>query len=109
VITVDNFVISPEPFIQKCRSLARARNLFLDVVDGRVRLAWTVSSDDGRVEFMERADAIGLGIGYDTLLDALSEAGGAIDENGCYPINDAIRQRLNRIFIVIGKMAGICI
>jgi len=94
---VDNFVISPEPFIQKCRSLARARNLFLDVVDGRVRLAWTGSSTDGRVEFMERADAIGLGIGYDTLLDALSEAGGAIDADGRYPINDAIRRRIRRM------------
>jgi hypothetical protein len=47
---------------------------------------------------MERADVIGLGISYDMLLEALSEAGGAIDANGRYPINDAIRQRLRRIF-----------
>jgi hypothetical protein len=43
------------------------------------------------------ADAIGLGISYDTLLDALSEAGGAIDADGRYPINDVIRRRLRRM------------
>jgi hypothetical protein len=90
-----DLVISPEPFIQKCRSLARARNLFLDVVDGRVRLAWV---NDGTTGFMERADLIGLGISYDMLLEALFEAGGAIDINGSYPIEDAIRQRLRRMF-----------
>jgi hypothetical protein len=47
---------------------------------------------------MERADVIGLGLSYDMLLDALSEAGGAIDVNGRYPIDDAIRRRLGRIF-----------
>jgi hypothetical protein len=43
---------------------------------------------------MERADAIGLGISYDTLLDALLEAGGSIDADGHYPINDEIRLNL---------------
>jgi hypothetical protein len=77
--------------------LAAAKNTYLDVVDGRVRLVWTGSSDDA-TDFMERADAIGLGISYDMLLEALFEAGGAIDINGSYPIDDAIRQRLRRIF-----------
>jgi hypothetical protein len=49
-----------EPFIQKCRSLAKAKKM--NVVDGSVRLAWAVSSDGDNIEFMERADAIGLGI-----------------------------------------------
>jgi hypothetical protein len=97
---VDRLVISPEPFIQKCKSLARAKNPFLDVVDGRVRLAWIVGSEDGSIDFMDRADAIGLGISYDMLLDALSEAGGEIDINGRYPINDAIRQRLRKLLNV---------
>lgn len=73
---MDCFLMSLEPFIQKCRSLAKARNLYLDVVAGRVRLAWTGSTDDDSIDFMERADAIGLGISYDTLLDALLDAGG---------------------------------
>ena len=90
-------MISPEPFIRKCKSLAAAKNTYLDVVDRRVRLVWAGSSDDA-AGFMERADVIGLGISYDMLLEALSEAGGAIDANGRYPINDAIRQRLRRIF-----------
>ena len=94
---MDKFEISPEPFIRKCKSLAAAKNTNLDVVDGRVRLVWTGSSDDA-TDFMERADAIGLGISYDMLLEALFEAGGAIDINGSYPIDDAIRQRLRRIF-----------
>jgi hypothetical protein len=78
--------------------LARAKNPFLDVVDGRVRLAWIVGSEEGSIDFMERADAIGLGISYDMLLDALSEVGGAIDVDGRYPINYAIRQRLKMLF-----------
>jgi hypothetical protein len=89
-----SYMMSPEPFIQKCKSLAAAKNTYLDVVDGRVRLAWM---NDGVIDFMERADAIGLGVSYDTLLDALSEAGGAIDSEGRYPINDVIRRRLMRV------------
>ena len=86
--------MSPEPFVQKCKNLAAAKNPYLDVVGGRVRLAWM---NDGVTGFMERADAIGLGISYDTLLDALSEAGGSIDADGRYPINDVIRRRLRRM------------
>jgi hypothetical protein len=100
-------VISPEPFIQKCRSLARANSLYLDVVDGRVRLAWI---NDDRADFMEWADSIGLGVSYDMLLEALSEAGGAISMSGHYPINDAIRQRLRKRlaikYVWIGSRAG---
>ncbi len=57
--TMYEFVISPEPFIEKCRSLARAKNPFLEVVVGRVRLAWIT---DDTIGFIDRADAIGLGI-----------------------------------------------
>jgi hypothetical protein len=46
---------------------------------------------------MERTDAIGLGISYDMLLDALAEAGGATSMSGRYPINDAIRLRLRKL------------
>jgi hypothetical protein len=91
---MNRVVISPEPFVQKCKSLAKAKNPFLDVVDGHVRLSW----NDGSSGFMERADVIGLGLSYDMLLDALYEAGGAIDVNGRYPIDDVIRRRLGRIF-----------
>lgn len=52
-------MISPEPFIQKCRSFARAMNPYLDVVDGHVRLAWT-TDDEGRLDLMERAARLGL-------------------------------------------------
>lgn len=94
-ITMDRLVISPEPFIQKCRSLPSAKSIYLDTIDGHVRLVWT---NDGVVEFMERADMIGLGISYDMLLDALSEAEGAIDTNGSYPVSEAIWHRLNKLF-----------
>jgi len=94
-ITMDRAVISPEPFVQKCKSLAKAKKTYLDVLDGRVVLAWM---DDGAANFMERADVIGLGLSYDMLLDALYEAGGTIDVNGRYPIDDVIRRRLGRIF-----------
>jgi hypothetical protein len=86
-------VISPEPFIQKCTSLAKAKNPYLEVLEGRVRLAWAVGSNDGHVEYMERIDLIGLGITYDMLIDALLEAGGT-----GYPINDDIRTALRRFW-----------
>ena len=90
-------MISPEPFIQKCRSLSKAKNSYLDVVEGRIRLAWAVGSNYGQVEYMERIDLIGLGITYDMLLDALFEAGGTLDADGGYPINDAVRTKLRRL------------
>ena len=40
------FVISLKPFIEKCRSLVRAKSLYVDVEDGQVRLAWTTYSED---------------------------------------------------------------
>jgi hypothetical protein len=90
-------LISPEPFIQKCRSLAKAKKIYLNVVDGRIRLAWNVSPDDGSIDYMERVDALGLDITYDMLLDALSEGGGTIDADGRYPINEALRQKLRKL------------
>ena len=93
---MDQFVISPEPFVQKCRSLARAKSIYLEVLEGHVRLAWKGSIDNDQ-GFMERVDAIGLGINYDMLLNALSKAGGAPSMSGRYPINDAIRRKLKRL------------
>jgi hypothetical protein len=90
-------MISPEPFILKCRSLARANNPYLDVHNGKVRLAWKTVSDD-RIECMERADVIGLGISYDMLLDAVLDEGGALDADGSYPLNDSIRQVLRKFW-----------
>lgn len=90
-------MISPEPFLQKCRSLARAKNPYLDVVDGRVRLAWTSES---RVEYMERAEAIGLGISYDMLVNAVMDAGGTLDAEGRYPIDEALRRALRKLLIL---------
>ncbi len=70
----------------------------MDVVDGRVRLAWT-AVDESRIDYMERADAIGLGISYDMLVNAVMEAGGTLpDADGQYPIDDAIQKSLKRLF-----------
>ncbi len=90
-------MISPEPFIEKCKSLARSKNPYLEVLNSRIRLAWT---DNGVSGFMELADALGLGITHNTLEEDLSEAGGTIDANGRYPINEAIRQRLKKLSMV---------
>jgi hypothetical protein len=87
-------MISPEPFILKCRSLARAKNPYLEVRNGKVRLAWEIASSDGHIECMERADVIGLGISYDMLLDAVLDAGGTFDYDGRHPLTDAIQQVL---------------
>lgn len=91
-------MISPDPFIQKCRSLAGAKNAYFNVADERIRLGWTVGSGDGSVEYIERIDLIGLGINYDMLLDALTEAGGRLDADGHYPVDDAIRTTLRRLW-----------
>ena len=91
-------MISPEPFIQKCRSLAQGKNPHLDVAHRRIRLAWAVGSTDSCVEYMERADLIGLGISYDMLLDALCKAGGTLDDDGHYPIDDAIRRTMKKFW-----------
>ncbi len=37
---------------------------------------------------------IGLGISYDMLANAAMEAGGTLDADGHYPIDDAIRKTL---------------
>jgi hypothetical protein len=94
VIAVYDSVMSPEPFIQKCRSLKRAKSVYLEVVDRSIRLAWTT---DDRAGFMKRADVLGLGITYDMLLEALSEAGSSTSINGQYPINDDIKQTLKKL------------
>jgi hypothetical protein len=41
---------------------------------------------------MERVESFPLGISYELLLDALSEAGGAIEVDGRYYINDIIKE-----------------
>jgi hypothetical protein len=91
-------LISPEPFIKKCRSLSQAKNPYLDVADGRIRLAWIADTGDGHPDYMERIDLIGLGISYDMLLDALSEAGGTLGAGGRYPIDDVIRIALRSLW-----------
>jgi hypothetical protein len=40
---MEDVVISPEPFVWKCKSLAAAKNNYLNVVDGRVSLVWTAA------------------------------------------------------------------
>lgn len=61
-------------------------------MDGRIRLAWKGSYDDDQ-DFMERAYNIDLGISYDMLLDALSEARGSTRLSGLYPIDNTVHQR----------------
>jgi len=94
------FVISPEPFVKKCKSLAKARDLHVEVEDGLIRLAWTDFFDDSstsKVEYINRVEAAVLGIPYDLFLDAVLEAGGAIDVSGHYPVTEEIIRRLRKV------------
>jgi len=94
------FMISPEPFVQKCKSLAKARDLYVDVKDGSIRLAWSASSDDeltSVMEYINRAEAVRLGIPYDLLLDAVLESSGAIDGSGHYPVTEQIIRKLMKV------------
>jgi hypothetical protein len=36
VFMASKFVMSPEPFVQKCKSLAQAKDLYVDVKDGSI-------------------------------------------------------------------------
>jgi hypothetical protein len=56
-----------------------------------------VDPSDGCVEYMEWVVLIGLGISYDMLLDALMDAGGMLDDDVSYPIDDAIRKNLKKL------------
>jgi hypothetical protein len=75
-------MMSPDPFIQKCGSLQKAKSVFLEVVDRSIRLAWM---NDDEADFMKRADLIGLGITWDMLLEAISKAGGSTSMYGNIP------------------------
>jgi hypothetical protein len=52
-IVADKFVISSEPFVEKCRSLARAKKLYVDVENGQIRLAWATNSEDASAKKAE--------------------------------------------------------
>jgi hypothetical protein len=67
------FVISIEPFVEKCRRLAGAKRIYVDVDDGKVRLALTTYSEDtsaNKIEYIDRIEASRLNIPYDLLLGA---------------------------------------
>ena len=69
----NGIVISPEQFVEKYRSLAKAKDLYVDVENGQVRLAWTAYSEDAttnKIEYVDRIEASRLNIHYDLLLDA---------------------------------------
>jgi hypothetical protein len=100
VFMASKFVISPEPFVQKCKSLAKAKDLYVDVKDGSIRLAWSAISKDGtasKIEHINRAEAVRLGIPYELLLDAVLEAGGTIDGSDHYPVTEEIIHGLRKV------------
>ena len=69
----NGIVISPEQFVEKCRSLAKAKDLYVDVENGQVRLAWMAYSEGAtanKIEYVDRIEASRLNIHYDLHLDA---------------------------------------
>ena len=94
------FMISQDPFVQKCKRLAKSRNLYLDVKDGSIRLGWSALSEDGRpneIQYINKAEASSLGIHYELLINAVLKCGGAIDRNGHYPVTEEIIGRLRKV------------
>jgi len=80
--------------------LVRAKNLYVDVEDGQVRLAWTTYSEDAsanKIEYIDRIEASRLNIHYDLLLDTVLEGGGATNLNGRYSVTNEIIGRLRKI------------
>jgi hypothetical protein len=93
-------IYSTEPFVEKCRSLAKARKLYVDAKDGDVRLAWVAHSEDtsaSKIEYIDKIEASRLGIHYDLFLDAISEDRGATIIDGHYPVTKAIIERLRKV------------
>ena len=93
------FMISPDPFVQKCKRLAKSRNFYVDVKDGSIRLAWSALSEDGapnEIQYINKAEASSLGIHYELLLNAVLKGGGAINGSGHYPVTDEIIRRLKK-------------
>ena len=81
-------------------SLAKAKDLYMAVRDGSIRLAWSALSEDGtasKIEYINRAEAVRLGIPYDSLIDAVLEGGGTIDGSGHYPVTEEIIRRLRKV------------
>jgi hypothetical protein len=94
---VSKFVISPDPFVQKYKRLAKSRNPYVDAKDGSIRLAWSALSEDGNaIEYIDRAEAASLGIYYELFLNAVLKGGRAIDGSGHYPVTDDIIKRLKK-------------
>ena len=94
------FTISPKPFVEKCKRLAKSRHLYVDSKSGSIRLAWSALSDDGtgsKIEYINRAEAVRIGIPYDLLIDAVLEGGGAIEDSGHYPVTEEIIRRLRKV------------
>jgi hypothetical protein len=92
------FIISPEPFIQKCKRLAKSRHLYVDAKGGSIRLAWSSLSEDGTaIEYIDRGEAASLGISYELLLDAVLTDGGIVDGSGYYPVTEEIIRRLRKV------------
>ena len=95
------FVISPTPFVEKCKRLAKSRHLYVDAKSGSIRLAWSALSEDGapnKIEYINRAEAASLGITYEILIDAVLKGGGIIDGIGHYPVTDEIIRRLKKSY-----------
>ena len=94
------FVISPKPFVQKCKRLAKSKHLHVDLKSGSIRLAWSALSEDGnanKIEYIDRAEAASLGITYELLLDAVLKGGGIVDGSGHYPVTKEIIRRLRKV------------
>ena len=92
--------ISPKPFVEKCKRLARSRHLYVDAKSGSIRLAWSALSEDGtpnKIEYINRAEAASLGITYEILIDAVLKSGGIVDGSGHYPVTDEIIRRLRKV------------
>ncbi|MCJ7444820.1 MAG: hypothetical protein MUO26_09875 [Methanotrichaceae archaeon] len=61
---------------------------------------WASISDDGssnNIEYIDRIEAVRLGIFYESLVDAVAKGGGGIDINGRYPVTNEIIRGLRKV------------
>ena len=65
-----------------------------------IKLAWSAISEDGtasKIEYINMAEAVRIGMPYDLLIDAVLEGGGVIDGIGHYPVTEEIIWRLRKV------------
>ena len=97
---IEEVEISSQEDIDKLQKIIALRTgcyFYIDVWDMKARLFLACNDKEGNSK-AEAVENIPLSISYEDLINAVEEAGGAINRSGWYPINDKIEALLKESF-----------